>query len=272
MDEHGSGTAGPGGAAASEDVSDRPPEAIDTDNGVATELVETPPVTIAAAPPPRGPRRVGSRFTVIVGALSVLAIAGVGALGYSLSQDLTATRSSLAASETDLGSTRSTLDDTSVALATTKSELAGAVSSREALDQTIAELSGEVADQTACVVQQMDALLELARISDLQTDNFNRTSDGSTWAVSADKREKAVGNAIDAYYNAYSKAFDGATSAARDWAAKGKDARGVIAAQAKQQLAEFALIDRSAAEIQAALDALETDLAALEEACREVAE
>jgi uncharacterized coiled-coil protein SlyX len=244
---------------------------IETSGTVATEVVETPPVKIAAAPGPAGPRRVGSRLGVVVGVLGILAIGGVTAFGYSLNQDLTSTRATLATTETNLGSTRTTLDQTSGRLDETTADLSAATEERTALDDTIEELSAEVASQTECVTLQGADLDELARISGLQNDNFNRTSETSTWAKAADRRVKAVHDALDAYYQAYSKAFDGALSSARAWAQKGKDAEAVIAAQAKQQAAELALIDRSAAEIQAALDALEKRLTSTEATCREVA-
>ena len=100
------------------------------------------------------------------------------------------------------------------------------------------------------MILQTSALEELGVISELQTDNFNRTTEGSTWAKAEDKRNKAVGDALNAYYQAYSKAFDRNLSSARAWAAKGKEAVAVVAVQAKQQVAEFDLIDRSAAEIE----------------------
>jgi Tfp pilus assembly protein PilO len=149
--------------------------------------------------------------------------------------------------------------------------LAAATAERTALDETITELSAEVASQTACLAFQTSDLTELTRIAELQTANFNRSAEGSTWAKAEAAREKAIKDALDAYYQAYSKAFDGAISSARAWAAKGKDAEAAIAAQAKQQAAELALIDRSAAEIEAALDALEKQLASTQTSCTEVA-
>lgn len=257
-------------AAASPDPTGPSEAPVETSSSVATEPIEAPVVRLAPPPEPAGSRRVGSRLAIVVGALAIVAIGGVAAFGYSLNQDLAATRSTLASTETDLETTTSDLETTTSDLEKTSTELEAATAERADLDATIAELSAEVAGRTECVTLQTAALEELARISDLQTDNFNRTAEDSTWAKSSDKRAKAVSDALDAYYQAYSKAFDGAISSARDWAAKGKAAVGVIATQATQQAAELALIDRSAAEIQAAIDALESHLGRVEASCREV--
>lgn len=261
----------PGAPAETPDPTRRPDAPVETSSSVATEPIEAPVVRLAPPPEPAGPRRVGSRLAILVGALAIIAIGGVAAFGYSLNQDLAATRSTLASTEADLATTTSTLQTTTSDLGETSNELEAATAERADLDATVAELSAEVAVRTECVTLQTAALEELARISDLQTANFNRTAEDSTWAKSSAKRANAVSDALDAYYQAYSKAFDGAITSARDWAAKGKAAVGVIATQATQQAAELALIDRSAAEIQAAIDALETQLGRIEASCQEVA-
>ena len=279
MDERGPGSPRP-----NEDVPRGTPDGAGLDPAVAptpppgapsptvpTEAVEPPSVRLASPPEPAGPRRVGSGLSVIVGVLAIVAIGAVGAYGYSLDRDLGAARSTLASTVADLDATTATLEDTDADLAATTTELSAATDERISLDGTIAELSAAVEDQTECVELQSAALDELARISDLQTDNFNRTAENSTWDKSAQKRANAVDDALDAYYEAYSKAFDGNLSSARGWAQKGKDAQTVIAAQATQQAAELALIDRSAAEIEAALDALEQQLASIERVCGQVA-
>jgi len=248
-----------------------PEDAVQGIPPVPTEAVETPPVTIAPLPEPPGRRKVGRGLSVIVAVLGVLAIGGVAVLGYSLNQDLTSTRSTLATTEGDLGSTTTTLDKTTADLGATTDSLAAAKTERADLDATVADLGAQVSQQTACVKLQTDALDELGRISDLQTANYNRTTRGSTWDEAEVKRDKAVANGLDAYYQAYSKAFDGNKSAARAWADKGQAAEDVIAAQAKQQLAEFALIDSKAKEIEAAINALAAKLTTAEATCAEVA-
>jgi hypothetical protein len=242
---------------------------VETDAHVDTEAVEPPPVHVLVPGDHRSRRRVGGRASVLLAVLGVLAIGGSAALGYSLNQDLTAARASLASTEGDLATTKSSLVDTNGTLDATNTSLAGAKEERSGLDAQVSDLAAQVATQAQCVVLQTKALDELSRIEGLQTDNFNRSTENSTWAKAEVKRNKAVGEALNAYYQAYSKAFDRNLSSARAWAAKGKEALSVIAVQAKQQVAELALIDRSAAEIKVALDALEQQLKSTESACAE---
>ena len=242
----------------------------ETDTSVATEPVDVPPVTLAV-PQPVGPRRVGGRAALVAGLIGVLAIGGAGASGYSLNQDLNSTRSTLDTTRTDLAAVVADLDTTSGSLGSTTTALEAARTDHAALDAKIAALSSEVADQTACVKLQTDALAELSRIEGLQTENFNRTTEGTAWAKADIARGKAIDAALDDYYQAYSKAFSGATSTARSWAAKGKDAEARMAAQEKLQAAEQKTVDEHAATIAAALDALELRLSSAESACAEVA-
>ncbi len=200
----------------------------------------------------------------------MVAIGGAAALGYSLNQDLATTRATLASTQGDLETTKATLVDTTGTLDATKTTLAGATEERTKLDSTVAELEAQVSTQTKCVDLQALALEELVGITELQRINNNRTKVDSTWAKSDTKRANAAGDALNAYYQAYSKSFDRALASARSWAAKGKEAVGVVAIQAKQQLAEFELIDRSATEIEAAIKALERQLKTTEATCADV--
>ncbi|HEV8546643.1 MAG TPA: hypothetical protein VGQ64_10140 [Candidatus Limnocylindrales bacterium] len=243
---------------------------VEADAPIATQAVELPPVTLAAPPAAPGARRLNGRAAVLLAVLGVLGIGGVGASGYSLAQELTATRATLASTETDLGATKSTLGDTSGSLDQTTATLTAAASQRTDLDEQVRTLSAQVADQSACLVLQRSALAELSRIEELQTENFNRTTEGSAWAKADLARGKAVTAALDDYYQAYSKAFDRALSAARTWAAKGKDAEATIDSQAKKQAAEMVIVDSSAKEIEAAIDALEVALATTQTACEKV--
>ena len=238
---------------------------------VETEAVEAPPVTIATVDRPAGPRRVGVRVAAVIGILALLGVGAVGYAGYSTNQDLQATRTSLATTETDLGSTRTQLEETTTTLATTEAELAARATERDELDDTIAELSGQVATQTACVSLQEEALAELIRISDLQTDNFNRTAENSAWATAEAKRGKNISVALDAFYEAYKSAFQGATGTAKGHSDRGKTAQTKIGEAEAQEVAELNLVDSKAAEILAAIDALEQHLTETESVCEEVA-
>jgi cell division protein FtsB len=243
---------------------------LDTDAAVHTEAVEPPPVHAFVPEQSRGPRRVGGRLSAVLAVVGVLAIGGAAALGYSLNQDLTTTRATLASTEGDLGATKTTLAHTNTTLDATNTTLAGATEERTKLDSQVADLEAQVSTQTECVGLQTAALEELVGITELQRINNNRTKEGSTWAKSDAKRANAAGDALSSYYQAYSKSFDRALASARSWAAKGKEAVGVVAVQAKQQLAEFDLIDRSATEIEAAIKALEQQLKTTEATCAEV--
>jgi hypothetical protein len=243
---------------------------IDTDAAVDTEVVEPPPVHAFVPDQPRGRRRVGGRVSAVLAVLGVLALGGATALGYTLNQDLAATRATLAGTEGELGSTKSTLENMTRVLGTTTATLDDAKAERTKLDAKVAGLEAQVSGQTKCVDLQSSALDELVRITELQRVNNNRTKENSTWAKSDTKRANAAGDALDAYYQAYSRSFDRALASARSWAAKGKEAVGIVAVQAKQQLAEFDLIDRSAAEIEAAIRALEEQLKTTEARCAEV--
>jgi hypothetical protein len=242
---------------------------VDTDSAVQTGVVEPPPVHVFVPEEPLG-RRVGGRLSAVLAVLAILAIGGAAALGYSLDQDLTAARAILAATQGDLDTTKTTLTDTTGTLDATTATLAAAKADRSKLDAEVVNLAAQVASQAECVILQESALKELGVISDLQTDNFNRTTEGSTWAKAEEKRNKAVSDALAAYYQAYSKAFDRNLSSARAWAAKGKAAVAVVAVQAKQQAAEFDLIDRSAATIEVAINKLERQLKKTESTCEAV--
>ena len=244
--------------------------AVETDTAVETEAVEPPPVTLYVPDERPGRRQVGRVATALIALVGVAVVAGVGFFGYSLNESLAATRATLAETEGELGTTKATLESTEGDLASTSGELTTTQAERSDLDAQVADLSAQVASQAECVTLQNDALDELGRISQLQTDNNNRTSEGSTWDRAEKKRAAAVSDALEGYYQAYSKSFDGNSSSAKAWAAKGKEAVGIIAVQAKQQLAEFGLIDSKAAEILAAIDALEAKLTDLESTCKEV--
>jgi peptidoglycan hydrolase CwlO-like protein len=247
------------------------PVHVDTDAAVDTEAVEPPPVQIATVDRPAGPRRVSSRAAGLIAVIGILAIAAVGYAGYSLNQDLTATRSNLATTQGDLGSTKSSLDDTTANLTATTKDVADASAERADLDEQIKGLSAQVATQTECVTLQKAALAELIRISSLQTTNFNRTAQGSAWDTAEKKRADGITVALDEFYTAYSAAFQGSSGTAKAHADTGKAAQAKIAEAEKQLVAELQLVDAKAAEIQAAIDALEKKLTETEATCEGVA-
>lgn len=270
MDEHAPGPGSPDPVPPDGAVSGSPVLEPDSPIAAATEPVDPPPVQLATAEPP-GRRRVSGRVSVVAALIGVLAIAGVGAFGYSLTQDLAATRSTLSTTEGDLAARTKTLDATTGTLGERTTALTAAKGSHADLDSKIEELSTEVAGQTKCVQLQTAALAELGRIEQLQTENFNRTTEKSAWAKAEAARGKAISAALDDYYQAYSKAFQGATSVAKTWAAKGRTAEATMTSEEKKQAAEIKIVDQKADEIAAALDALEKQLTEADAACAEVA-
>jgi hypothetical protein len=247
------------------------PAHVETDEPVDTEAVDVPPVTIATVDRPAGPRRVGGRVAAVVGVIAVLAIAGVAYAGYALNQDLAATRTTLTTTEADLGSTQTSLEGTTATLAETETELADKTETKDELIAEVSELAGQVATQTECVRLQEAALVKLIRISNLQTENFNRTAQGSAWDTAETKHADNVEAALDAFYAAYSQAFDGNTSAAKSQADRGKNAQSNIAEAQAQLVAEVNLVNTKAAELTAAIDELEKQLVTTEATCEGVA-
>lgn len=246
-----------------------------TPHPAATSTVEPvsadPPSLVLEREPPDGRRRVGWAPVAIVLALGLLAIGGTAVLGNGLSQDLAAGRTQLAATTGKITTASASLVDTTARLNETTTELTAAGTDRTKAETIVAGLEKQVATQTECVRLQAAALDELVRISGLLTDNFNRTAKNSVYAKADASREKALDSALDNYYLAYSKAFDGAASAARGYAAKGKTAESTVAAQEKVQAKELAAVNAGAKEIEAAIDALEVQLDTMASTCGEVA-
>lgn len=215
-------------------------------------------------------RRVRRAPALIAGIVALATIAATGALGYSLDQDLAAARAGLTTTTATLGTTTTTLATTTTTLGDTTVALAAATKEREGLEATVTELSAQVKTQTDCAARQSTAIGELSRLSNLQTDNFNRTAEKSKWEKADNAREKAISDALGAYYRAYSRAFDGSRSAARVEADKGAKAVARINAEEKKMAVEQKIVDAAADDIEKALDALEAQLVALESTCQEV--
>lgn len=241
----------------------------------ATPTVEPvsadPPSLVLEREPLDGHRRVGWSPVAVVLALGLLAIGGTAVLGNGLSQDLAASRAQLAATSGEVATASTSLVDTTAKLDQTTTKLTAAGTERQKSEATVAGLESQVATQTECVRLQAAALDELVRISDLLTDNFNRTAENSVYAKADASREKALDSALDNYYLAYKNAFLGSTSAARGYADKGKSAESTVTAQEKIQDKELAAVNAAAKETEAAINALETQLDAMASTCGEVA-
>lgn len=215
-------------------------------------------------------RRVRRAPALLAGVAALVAIAATAALGYSRDQDLAAAWDGLTTTTSKLASTTETLATTTTTLNDTTVTLAAASEEREGLESQVTELSAQVAAQIDCAERQSSALDELSRISSLQTDNFNRTAEKSTWAKADDAQDKAISAALKAYYEAYRNAFVGSRSAARVEADKGSKAEARIKAEEKTMAAEQKLVDAAAGNIEKALDALEAQLGTLGSTCQVV--
>src|SRR4029079_4595350 len=139
-----------------------------------------------------------------------------------------------------------TLICTASSLVGATDKLADATAEQTDLDAQVAELAAQVATQTECVTLQKDALVKLVLISELQTTNFNRTTEGSAWDTAEKKRSDGITTALDEFYKAYSAAFQGSTGTAKGHADKGKAAQAKIAEAEAQLVAELKLVDTKA--------------------------
>lgn len=247
----------------------------DPDGDATSPWSAPPPEPETGGPPTQpsadpGPRRVRRAPVLIAGVVGLVAIVATAALGYSMDQDLAAARNRLMTTTATLGSTSGTLATTTTTLEDTTVTLVAATKEREGLETRVTELSAQVKTQTDCAARQSAAIDELGRLENLQTDNFNRTASKSKWEKADNAREKAITAALDAYYRAYSRAFDGSRSAARVEADKGATAMARINAEEKKMAAEQKIVDAAAKDIEKALDALEAQLVALESTCQAV--
>ena len=94
---------------------------------------------------------------------------------------------------------------------------------------------------------------------------------GRPGPTAAKKRSENIDAALDAFYAAYSQAFQGNEGAAKTQSDRGKTAQSNIAEADAQLTAEVNLVNTMAGEITAMIDELEQQLVAIEATCGEVA-
>ena len=202
----------------------------------------------------RGTPRAVPRTAVIALAIAGLAILGIAvALGYSTSQQLVTQQAALAARQATLASVKS---DAAVA----QGSLDQAKKTHSSLDEDVAGLKTKVDGQTACIRAQQANLTELDRISGLLTDNFNRTSEKSEFEKAAETRADALGDALNAYYQAALAKARGDTATANSWLTKAIAYEKKADEKGAFQNSELKAVDASAKDIEAALTALEGQL------------
>jgi hypothetical protein len=131
-------------------------------------------------------------------------------------------------------------------------------------------LDGQAAAGGRCLTEQSSLIADLSRIADLDTDNFNRTTEGSAWATAFETADRSVTTALDRYYEAYSEAFVNRDAKARQYATQAAAAVERLVAQRAIMATEQKAIDATALEVQAALDAAQARLVAAERVCGEV--
>lgn len=216
-------------------------------------------------------RRISRRSALVAAMVALALAAGFGAWGYTLTTELGRERATLASTEAERVSTGTTLASTRQTMTDTQAELETATESRLDREAVEASLRGQVADSLACIDLQQEVLHETRAISELETDNFNRTAEDSDYEKAAVAREAAVTAVLDAYYEAYNHSFDGRAAAAREAGAEGDAARKTIAAHDKTLATEQAAVDAGAAAVDERLDKLNDLLAEAEATCAKVA-
>lgn len=143
-----------------------------------------------------------------------ISLALTGFWAYSLNRDLEEAQSELAAA-------RETIAGQSEQLAALRSDIDREVARGDELSADVAGLEARVANQDACIAAlEIDASI-LNDVADMQIELNNLTAIGSVWAAASDEYDALTGTALDAYYEAYSVAFDGNYAAANEWIASG---------------------------------------------------
>lgn len=230
---------------------------------------DTAPFEAPPPPPSRGPRRVPGRLLALVVVFG-LALAGTLAyLGYTARTDAAETDVRIGAARTELDDATADLAAAERKLAETKRTLEVTAAERARLADEVEGLDGQAAAGGRCLTEQSALIAELTRIADMDTDNFNRTTEGSAWATAFATADRSVTTALDRYYDAYSEAFFNRDSKARQYASQAAAAVERLREQRRIMATEQQVIDATALEVQAALDAAEARLVAAERLCGE---
>lgn len=202
----------------------------------------------------------GTRNRVIVGAvISALALGLVasGAWGVSTKSELDSTRADLATTQGTVTQLQSTLDTVSGQLRTTEGNLAAERQHSDALGANNASLQSQVASLNSCMAELRTEQTEFQALVARQSDNFNATAKGSKWDAARSTQIAQLLKVADAYYDAYSAAWDEHYSSANSFIAKGNAAYKRAVAAAKTMSAEIGKVN-------AETDALDSAWAALQ--------
>lgn len=219
---------------------------------------------------PRGPRRVPGRLLVLVVVFGVALSATLAYLGSTATGDGVDTETMVAAAHTDLDEATAELAAAEQALTESKEALEAMTAERTRLEAQVANLDNQAAAGGRCLTEQSSLIADLSRIADLDTDNFNRTTEGSAWATAFETADRSVTRALDRYYDAYSEAFFNRDAKARQYASQAAEAVERLEAQRAIMATEQKTIDATALEVQTALDAAQARLGAAQQVCGEV--
>ena len=182
-------------------------------------------------------------------AVGVLAVAFVltATWGYVTASDLGQTRTSLAAADANVS-------QLSTEVAGLRGDLAEQESRGDALDARVAALTDRVKDQDECIAAQSAGLGLLEQIHSIQVSINNLTAENSVAAKADDARTVAFSAAIDAYFEAYSAAWDGRYQAANNWIDEGNAQGSEAGRQTSIYNAEIDKVNELVGEVETVLD------------------
>lgn len=150
---------------------------------------------------------------VASGVLAV-SLAVTGFWGYSTNRDLEQ-------AQTDLAAGRETIDDQVAQLGGLREDLERAEAAADRLTANVTDLEARVGNQDACIAAlEVDGGI-LGDVADKQIEINNLTADGSVWVEAEVEYEELTTTALDAYFEAYSAAWDGRYDAANEWIDRG---------------------------------------------------
>jgi hypothetical protein len=177
----------------------------------------------------------------------VIALLAAGFYGWMTNAELTKANGSLRAAWADLDSTRTDLSATRSDLSTTRTSLTAEQAARQAADQQVTQLQGQVAAQSACISALQNDAADLVALAADEDAHFNATAKGSAISAANAAIATAYNAAISDYYNAYSAAFDGLYSTANSWISKGNAQIRAAGAAIDRYNAEVSKIDAGTA-------------------------
>jgi hypothetical protein len=219
---------------------------------------------------PRGPRRVPGRLLALVVVFGVALSGTLVFLASTAAGDTTDADNLVAAANADLDHATAELAAAEQKLTESKAALEAMTAERTRLVAEVDGLDGQAAAGGRCLTEQSSLIADLSRIADLDTDNFNRTTEGSAWAKAFETADRSVTLVLDRYYDAYSEAYFNRDAKARQYATQAATAVERLEAQRAIMATEQKTIDATALEVQAALDEAQARLVAAEQVCGEV--